>query len=292
MTLALIAIVFLSWLVFGYFSYGRWVAKQFELDDQRETPANQVNDGEDFVPTRPFYLFGQHFSAISAAGPIAGPILACMYFGWLPCLLWIALGVVLIGAVHDFSTLASSVRHGAKSIAEITREKLGRGAGRAMMAFIWIALIYVIVAFTDITAGTFVAGDDALQGAQGFNPGGAVAFASITYLGLSIVLGLVERYIKPPLWLSTVIFVPLVFSLSWLGTEFSTLFVFSHLSWSLIILIYCVIASLVPVWFLLQPRGYLGGFVLYTALAVGVIGIFSAVTRSNNPYLQAGISAE
>ncbi len=272
--LALIAIVFLGWLVFGYFSYGRWVAKQFELDDANETPANKINDGEDYVPTRPFYLFGQHFSAISAAGPIAGPIIACQYFGWLPCLIWIALGVVLIGAVHDFSTLASSVRHGAKSIAEIAREKLGTGAGRAMMAFIWIALIYVIVAFTDITAGTFVSGDEALRGAQGFNAGGAVAFASITYLGLSIVLGLVERFLKPPLWLSTVIFVPLVFSLSWLGTSYSNVFVLQHISWSILILLYCVVASLVPVWMLLQPRGYLGGFVLYTALAVGVIGVF------------------
>lgn len=272
--LALIAIAFLAWLVFGYFSYGRWVAKQFDLDDSNPTPANKVNDGEDFVPTRPFYLFGQHFSAISAAGPIAGSIIACQFFGWLPCLIWIALGVVLIGAVHDFSTLASSVRHGARSIAEIAREKLGTGAGRAMMAFIWIALVYVIVAFTDITAGTFVSGDDSLRGAESFNPGGAVAFASITYLGLSIVLGLVERYLKPPLWLSTVIFVPAVFSLSWLGTEFSNVFVLGHLSWSLLILLYCIAASLVPVWFLLQPRGYLGGFVLYTALAVGIIGIF------------------
>lgn len=272
--LAVIAIVFLTWLVFGYFSYGKWVAKQFELDDTRETPANKVNDGEDFVPTRPFYLFGQHFSAISAAGPIAGPIIACQAFGWLPCLLWIALGVVLIGAVHDFSSLASSVRHGAKSIAEIARDKLGTGAGRAMMAFIWIALIYVIVAFTDITAGTFVSGTEELQKEQGFNAGGAVAFASITYLGLSIILGLVERFLEPPLWLSTIIFVPLVFSLSWLGTTYSNVFVLSHLSWSLVILFYCVVASLVPVWALLQPRGYLGGFVLYTALAVGVIGIF------------------
>ena len=272
--LALIAVVFLTWLVFGYFSYGKWVAKQFELDDSRETPANRVNDGKDYVPTRKFYLFGQHFSAISAAGPIAGPILACQYFGWLPCLLWIALGVVLIGAVHDFSSLASSIRHGAKSIAEIARDKLGTGAGRAMMAFIWISLIYVIVAFTDITAASFVSGADNLTDAKEFNPGGAVAFASITYLGLSIILGLVERYLKPPLWLSTVIFVPLVFSLSWLGTVFSNIFVFDHLSWSILILIYCVLASLVPVWFLLQPRGYLGGFVLYTALAVGVIGIF------------------
>src|SRR5687767_8319742 len=170
--LTLLAIAVIAWLVFGYFAYGRWVARQFKLDDANQTPANAVNDGEDYVPTRPFYLFGQHFSAIAAAGPIAGPIIACLAFGWLPCLLWIALGVVLIGAVHDFSALASSVRHGAQSIAEITKEKLGNGAGFAMMAFIWIALVYVIVAFTDITAGTFVAGDEALTGEKSFSPGG------------------------------------------------------------------------------------------------------------------------
>ncbi|HQU86411.1 MAG TPA: carbon starvation CstA family protein [Pyrinomonadaceae bacterium] len=271
--LAGLAIVFLVWLVFGYFAYGKWIAKQFKLDDSRETPANAVNDGEDFVPTRPFYLFGQHFSAIAAAGPIAGPIIACQAFGWLPCLLWIAFGVVLIGAVHDFSSLASSVRHGATSIAEITREKLGNGAGRAMMAFIWIALIYVIVAFTDITAGTFVSGTEELEGAS-FNAGGAVAFASVMYLGLSIILGLVERYLKPPLWLSTIIFVPATFALSFLGTKFSTLFLFEHTTWAVLILIYCIIGSLLPVWALLQPRGYLGGFVLYTAIVVGVIGVF------------------
>ncbi len=272
--LTLIAILFLAWLVFGYFAYGRWITKQFQLDDSRETPAVTVNDGEDFVPARPFYLFGQHFSAIAAAGPIAGPIIACVAFGWLPCILWIALGVVLIGAVHDFAALASSVRNGAVSVAELTKEKLGNGAGKAMMAFIWIALIYIIVAFTDITAGTFVSGDDAMVGESRFNPGGAVAFASIAYLLLSIVLGLVERFLRPPLWLVTIIFVPATFALSYLGTQFSYVFAFSHLSWSIMILIYCVAASLVPVWALLQPRGYLGGFVLYAAIAVGVIGIF------------------
>ncbi len=274
MTLALMAVVFIFWLTFGYFSYGKWIAKQFKLDDSTQTPANTVNDGEDFVPTKPFYLFGQHFSAIAAAGPIAGPIIACQSFGWLPCLIWIALGVVLIGAVHDFSTLTSSVRHKASSIAEITKEKLGNGAGKAMTIFIWLALIYVIIAFTDITAGTFVSGDESLSGETKFNPGGAVAFASITYLGLSIILGLVDRFIKPPLWLTTIIFVPATFALAWLGTHFSNVFIFSHQTWALFILIYCVVGSVVPVWALLQPRGYLGGFVLYSAIAIGVIGIF------------------
>jgi carbon starvation protein len=272
--LTILAIVFLVWLVLGYFGYGRWIARQFVLDDSRPTPAHELNDGEDYVPTRPFYLFGQHFSAIAAAGPIAGPIIACLAFGWLPCLLWIALGVVLIGAVHDFSALTASVRHSAKSVAEITRDRLGLGAGRAMMLFIWIALVYVTVAFTDITAGTFVAGDDALAGETRFNPGGAVALASVLYLGLSLVLGFVERFIKPPLWLATIIFVPATFALSYVGTQYSHLLSYGHQTWAIVILVYCVAASLLPVWALLQPRGYLGGFVLYAAIAVGVIGIF------------------
>jgi carbon starvation protein len=273
MELSLIAVAVIIWLTIGYFAYGRWVSKQFSLNDSEITPANLVNDGQDFVPTRPFYLFGQHFSAIAAAGPIAGPILACQSFGWLPCLLWISLGVVLIGAVHDFSALTSSVRHGAKSIAEITRERLGKNAGSAMMVFIWIALIYVIVAFTDITAGTFVSGTEELEGVS-FNAGGAVAFAAIAYLALSVILGLVERFLKPPLWLTTVIFVPTAFSLSYLGTEYSGLFILEHYQWALLILGYCVVASVTPVWLLLQPRGYLGGFILYTAIAIGIIGVF------------------
>jgi carbon starvation protein len=274
MPLAILAIAFMVLLVAAYRLYGGWVARQFQLDDARETPAHKQADGVDFVPTRPFYLFAQHFSAIAAAGPIAGPILACQSFGWLPCLLWISLGVVLIGAVHDFSTLTASVRHGARSIAEIAREHLGTRAGRALMGFIWIALIYVIVAFADITAASFVVGTDELrQGGVQFNPGGAVAIASVMYLGLSVVMGLVQRFWKPSLWLVTLIFVPATFGLAWLGTHLSHVLVFDHKTWALIIIGYCAAASVVPVWALLQPRGYLGGWVLYSALAVGVIGV-------------------
>src|SRR5687767_3849810 len=223
-------------LILGYRFYGRFVARQYALDDGRPTPAVTVNDGVDFVPTRPFYLLGQHFSAIAAAGPIAGPILACQSFGWLPCLLWTGLGVVLIGAVHDFASLAASVRHGATSIAEIAREHLGTGAGRAMMGFIWIALLYVIVAFADITAGTFVGGSEELKATMvNFNPGGAVAAASVLYLLLSVLLGLVQRYLNPPLWLVTLIFVPAAFALSWVGTMTSNWLVFNHKTWGVLI---------------------------------------------------------
>lgn len=275
MSLPLLALSFLVLLVIAYRLYGGWVARQFAVDDSRPTPAVRVNDGVDYVPTRPFYLFGQHFAAIAAAGPIAGPILACQTWGWLPCLVWISLGVVLIGAVHDFSSLTASVRHGARSIAEITREHLGPSAGLAIMAFIWIALIYVIVAFADITAASFTSPTEELEGVDvAFNPGGAVAMASVTYLLLAVVLGLVQRFLKPPLWLVTVIFVPATLGLSWLGTRVSNLLVLDVKTWGLLILAYCFVASLVPVWALLQPRGYLGGFVLYLALSLGIIGVF------------------
>ena len=288
MALTFLALGFLLLLTAAYRLYGGWVAKQFKLDDDRTTPAHRVNDGIDFVPTRPFYLFGQHFSAIAAAGPIAGPILACQAFGWLPCLLWIGLGVVLIGAVHDFAGLAASVRHGATSIAEITREHLGGKAGRAMMAFIWIALIYVIVAFTDITAGTFVGGSEELRAIMvNFNPGGAVAAASIMYLLLSVLLGVVQRYLKPPLWLVTLIFVPAAFAMSWVGTMASNVFVLDHKTWGVLIILYCGVASIVPVWALLQPRGYLGGFILYTALALGIIGVFFGGYEIRQPAFKA-----
>jgi carbon starvation protein len=274
-SLPLLALGFIIILVVAYRLYGSWVARQFGISDETETPANKVNDGVDFVPTQPFYLFAQHFSAIAAAGPIAGPILAAQSWGWLPCLLWISFGVVLIGAVHDFSALAASVRHGARSIAEITREHLGPRAGMAMLAFIWIALIYVIVAFADITAASFTGVTEELQGTQiAFNPGGAVAAASVMYLLLAIVMGIVQRYLNPPLWLITIIFVPATLALSWFGTKISTLLILDVKTWGLLILAYCAVASIVPVWALLQPRGYLGGFVLYLALALGVIGVF------------------
>jgi carbon starvation protein len=275
MQLTLLALGFLTLLVVGYRLYGGFVARRFGLDDARITPAHSKSDGVDYVPTPPFYLFAQHFSAIAAAGPIAGPILACQSFGWLPCLLWIGFGVVFIGAVHDFSSLLASVRHGGCSIAEIAREQLGAPSGRAMMAFIWIALVYVIVAFADITAGSFARGTEELAGTTtSFNPGGAVAAASVMYLALSVVMGLVQRYFAPPLWLVSVIFVPATFALAWFGTHISHWLVFDHVTWGLLILAYCALASCVPVWALLQPRGYLGGFVLYTALALGMVGVF------------------
>jgi carbon starvation protein len=275
MNLVLLAVAFLVLLMMAYRLYGGWVSRQMNLDDRRVTPAHKVNDGIDFVPTKMVYLFPQHFSAIAAAGPIAGPILACQAFGWLPCLLWIGLGVVLIGAVHDFSSLAASVRHGGTSIADITRSLMGPRAGIAIMVFIWITLIYVTVAFTAMTSASFVTAPDELKSVVvDFNPGGAVAAASIMYLLLSVVMGIVQRFLKPPLWLLTIVFVPATLGVVWLGTLLSTMLTFDARTWGLLILAYCAVASVVPVWALLQPRGYLGGFILFLALGLGVVGIF------------------
>lgn len=287
MSLALLTVGFALFLAVAYRLYGGWIARRFELDDARPTPARVRADGLDFVPTRRGYLFAQHFSAIAAAGPIAGPILACQAFGWGPCLAWIAFGVVLIGSVHDFSALTASVRSGGTSIAEITRGALGTGAGRAIMAFIWIALVYVIVAFADITAGSFVVGTEELRaGAVEFHAGGAVAAASVFYLLLALVLGVVQRYLKPPLWLVTAIFVPATFGVCWLGTKVSTHFVASHQFWALVILAYCAVASVLPVWSLLQPRGYLGGYVLYVALFLGAFGVLFGGHAIEQPFFR------
>ncbi len=282
MQLGLLTLGFLALLSLAYRFYGGWLARRLALDDGRTTPAHTHRDGVDFEPTRPAYLAAQHFSAIAAAGPIAGPILACQVFGWGPCLIWIGLGVVLIGAVHDFTSLVGSVRHGARSVAEIAREHLGTGAGRAMMVFIWLALLYVVAAFTDITAASFAGGPAELREA-GFHPGGAVAAASVLYLALAVLMGVVQRSLRPPLWLLTAIFVPATLGAVWLGTKLSTVFLLSHVTWGVLILVYCGVASVVPVWTLLQPRGYLGGFILFAVLGLGVIGSLFGGYESRQP---------
>jgi carbon starvation protein len=181
---------------------------------------------------------------------------------------------VFIGAVHDFVTLVASVRHDARSIAEVVKKNLGSRAWLAILTFIWLALVYVIVAFVDVTASTFVTGDTDLAGMTfRFNQGGAVALAAVLYLALALVMGIVHKLWNPKLWITTLIFVPATGAVVWLGTQYSTVLLLEWRAWVLLILGYCFLASLAPVWILLQPRGYLGGFVLYAALAVGTLGI-------------------
>ena len=253
----------------GYLLYARRIARHFSLDPARPTPAHARADGVDFVPAKAPLLFAQHFSAISAAGPIAGPILAAIAFGWLPALAWIVLGCVFIGASHDFAVLVASVRHRGLSVGEILRERLGRRAMGVYLSFVWIALVYVIVAFTDLTAGAFVK-----EGS-----GGAVASSSAMYLGLAVLLGLAFQRLRLGLLPATLLTVPLLVAVIWFGREIPVVlpdalaFGRPQLAWTVVILGYCFVASLLPMQALMQPRGYLGGFLLYGFLACGVAGL-------------------
>ncbi len=250
--------------------YGRFLAKRFHADDVSPTPACEINDGVDYVPAKATLLLGQHFSAIAAAGPIVGPILACLWFGWMPALLWVVLGAVFIGGVHDFGSLTASLKHKAASIGEIVKIYMP-GAHKFFLIFVWLALVYVIIAFTDITAHTFrttVAG-------EAFGP--AVAGSSFLYLVAAIVMGILLTRFKMNLRLATVIFLPLVLGIIWAGPHLpqgllARLAGISVKQWDGIILVYCLAASLAPVWLLLQPRGYLGGWFLYLVVLIGLIG--------------------
>lgn len=257
----------------AYLTYGRWVARRLGISDAAPTPAQKVNDGEDFVPTRPAILLGQHFAAIAAVGPIAGPILAGHHYGWLPGLIWIILGTIFIGAVHDFTCLVASVRHDARSIGDVIRLYVGRRASIIFSVFIWLSLVYIIVVFTDLTASAFVSRPE--LGDLNFGPG--VATSSLLYLALSVLMGLALTRWKTSLTWTSLAFVPLIFVAIWLGQKIPLSFPGEILTqqryWNIFILFYCLIASLIPMWVLLQPRGYLGGFILYATFAVGAGGL-------------------
>jgi carbon starvation protein len=266
----LLLILFIAVAVFaiGYGVYGRFLARQYELDDTRPTPSHADYDGVDRVPAHKAVLFGHHFSSIAGAAPIVGPVIAAVAFGWLPVLLWVLLGAVLIGGVHDFSALLASIRHRARSIAEIAKQYMSPTAYRLLLAFAWLSLVYVLTVFADLTATTFV--ED-----------GGVATSSILYILLAIGFGVFIYRLKIPVLWATIVFVPLVFFSVWLGQQIpinpqavpAIIHNQPEKTWALILIVYCLVASTTPVWILLQPRDYLSSFLLYASLLGGIIGI-------------------
>ncbi|RIK71962.1 MAG: carbon starvation protein A [Planctomycetota bacterium] len=262
----------------AYATYGRLLARLLRLDAKAPVPAVELRDGLDFEPLAPAALFPQHFSAIAAAGPIVGPILAGITFGWLPALLWILVGSIFIGGVHDVTALVASIRHKAKSIAEVVRLHMTRRSYLMFLSFIWIALVYIIVAFTDVTAASFVGQARADSGGVG---GGAIASASIMYLALTLAMGLALRYLRTPNNVALLVFLPLVagaivagpyvpFDLAQAIGQPDAV---ARKAWGVILLAYCLVAGVLPVWLLLQPRGQLGGYFLYAALLAGALGL-------------------
>ena len=207
MNLYWIALAVIAIFLVAYFSYGRFLAERFDLRPERTTPASEINDGVDFVPAKRGFLLGQHFSAIAAAGPIVGPILAGLWFGWLPVLLWIVLGAIFFGAVHDFSSLVGSVKHRAISVVEMVKEYLGPKGHLFFLIFVWLSLIYVITAFTDLTSSSFVEPE----------LGGGVATSSLLYLLIGVAMGIVLYHFRWPLGVATLIFIPIVVLAIWFG---------------------------------------------------------------------------
>lgn len=273
--LAFLAVSFLI-LLTAYLMIGPWLARTFVLDHRQITPAHTLRDGHDFEPATTSYLLPQHFSAIAAAGPIVGPILAGLYFGWGPTWLWIILGSIFIGGIHDFTALIASVRHGSKSVAEVVKQYMNPRAYVLFLIFIWSALIYVIVAFTDVTAQAFVAKPNAVVGEAS---GPSVATSSMLYLLLAVAMGFMLRFTGISRVAAKVIFLPLVFGAVLVGPMFpldlGNVVPADEVGrmWGYLLLAYCFIAAMSPMWSLLQPRGELGGYFLYIVMIVAVLGI-------------------
>jgi len=222
----------------------------------------------DKVPTKTAVLLGHHFSSIAGAGPIVGPIIAAVAFGWVPAILWVIIGSIFIGGVHDFSALVASIRHKAKSIAEIAREYMTPLSYKLFLVFIWMTMVYVLVVFIDLTSTTFVSH-------------GEVATSSTFFIFLAILFGIVLYRLKISLALASLIFVPLVFVGVWIGHIFpldsSSIPVLFQSNpgrfWNMVLILYAFIAAISPVGVLLQPRDYLSSFLLYASLIGAFIGI-------------------
>ena len=249
----------------AYRLYGKFLTDRCKLNDDQITPAVEKEDGVDFSPTRASVLFGHHFSSIAGAGPIVGPILAAMYFGWGPTWVWILVGAILVGGVHDFGSTLMSVRNGGRSIADTMRGLVGEGAGKLFMIFVVLALVYVIIVFLDLTANTFAK-----------QP--AVATASGWFIAVAVIFGFLMRSGKFSLGQLALIFFPLTFAGLAVGHYFPMVELDKSL-WVWLTLGYCFIAAVLPVGLLLQPRDFLSAGFLYAILGVGLVGmLFSGET--------------
>ncbi|MEA4847765.1 MAG: carbon starvation protein A [Clostridiaceae bacterium] len=251
----------------AYAIYGRWLAKEWGIDPAKKTPAYTLRDDIDYCPANAKVLLGHHFSSIAGAGPITGPIQAAI-FGWLPVYLWIVLGSIFIGGVHDWGSLFSSVRHEGKSIGEIIRVNIGENGKKLFNIFAYLTLILVVAAFTDICAGTFAydaAKPEAITGAR-------AGTASVLFIFFAMLFGYFVYRRGASLSVSTVVGVALLFFCIWIGYQFPILKL-SKFAWDIILIVYIFAASTLPVWLLLQPRDYLCSFLLYAMLAGAVIGV-------------------
>lgn len=258
--LILLAIVI---FVVAYLTYGRYLAKTWGIDPSRKTPAHELEDGVDYCPAKTPVLMGHHFSSIAGAGPINGPIQAA-FFGWLPCFLWIVIGGIFFGAVQDFGSIFVSIRHEGKSLGEVIEENIGHKSRVLFTVFAWLVLLLVIAAFADIVANSFT----------GSAANGSVATASMLFIVLAIGFGFAVYRKNAPMVVASVVGVILLAVCVAIGLAFPI--ELPKTFWIIFVFIYIMIASVTPVWILLQPRDYLSSFLLYFMIIAAVIGIFGA----------------
>ncbi len=273
----LIAIV---WLLIGYRFYGRFVEKRLKINDKRKTPAVTKKDQVDYSPAKKPFLIGHHFASIAGAGPIIGPILAVSLFGWLPVVLWILLGVVFIGAMHDYVSLMASVRNKAQSVSVITKKYLNTRAGWVFGLMIWVTLILIITVFSVSAAESIIQKPDLV-----------VPLIAITLIAL--VLGLGVRKYKWNYKISSIIAIILIFFFAWIGTLIPLSLPLSNPMlvkniWLSIIFLYAFLASIMPVWLLLRPRDYLSSIQMGIILLLGLIGFLITRPVINAPAYISG----
>lgn len=268
-----VLLVGIAILVVAYLTYGKWLAKQWGIDPSKETPSHTEEDGMDYVPTKAPVLMGHHFSSIAGAGPINGPIQAAV-FGWVPVLLWVLIGGIFFGAVHDFGALFASIRNKGQSIGEVIATTMGGKAKRLFLIFSYLTLILVIAAFGSIVANTFMATytESGAVDIAASTANATTAMISIMFIIIAIAFGFLVYRRNAGLAISTVIGVIAIIVCMVVGINWHPIYL-SNTTWMVIVGIYILAASVAPVWLLLQPRDYLSSFLLYFMMIVAVVGI-------------------
>lgn len=258
--MSLTLLILSAFLLAGaYRFYGRFLERRCKIDTARITPAREMDDGVDYVPTRASVLFGHHFSSIAGAGPIVGPIIAASLFGWLPTWVWIIAGSIFVGGVHDFGSTLMSLRYKGQSITATCRRLIGETTGKLFLVFVLLALIYVIVAFLDLTVVGFVE-----------QP------AVVTASGWFIIMALLFGWLTGKTRLPFKIIMPTCVALTYMGLWFGIQFPFPPLSkttLTLLVVTYCYCAAILPVRVLMQPRDFLSATFLYAILFLGILGL-------------------
>jgi carbon starvation protein len=265
----------------GYLCYGKWLANKWGIDPKAKTPAYEFEDGVDYVPADRGVVFGHQFASIAGAGPINGPIQAAV-FGWVPVFIWILVGSIFFGAVQDFSAMYASVRNKGRTIGYIIEEYIGRTGKKLFLLFCWLFCILVVAAFADVVAGTF--NGFAKDGAN-IAANGSVATTSMIFIVAAVILGFILQKGKLPKSVNTAIAIVFLIGAIIIGLN-APIFIPTG-TWHIIVFIYIFIASIVPIWALLQPRDYLNSYLLVAMIVAAVAGVFVANPSINLPAITA-----